>query len=162
MQPEKLEQLEIPFNMYKDLLEKIKNIYSKTEEYLIPTKPELDDILYEAESYMKEVFTCIVNASNGVSEIEKAFLDKIMVYKGEHVEATANDAVESTFGDVPKYIKLANMLDKQAETNYATELVKDTLAICKKVMDIDGNTYADESSFTYSFIDMLEKYIKGK
>ena len=88
-------------------------------------------------------------------------MKKLDTYKEEIAEPKADTIIESTFDDVPKYIELAHEVDKKTgETNYAKELVNETLAILKALMDIDGNTYADESSFTYSFIDMLEKYIK--
>jgi len=160
MQADKLQILDEAFNMYNDLMNKIKVIYNKSEEYIIPKKLELNDMLYEAESYMQEVFNCISHASGDVTEEEQAFMDKLEVYKRARESVSADDIIESTFDDVPNYILLADAVDGFAETNYAKELTNDTLAICKKLMDIDGNTYADESSFTYSFIDMLEKYIK--
>jgi len=162
MEAQKLQLVEEAFNMYNTLLEKIKDLHAKSEEYLIPTRPELDDLLYNAESYMNEVFNCIAHASGGVSEFEDAFIKKLEVYKNKKMESGVDSIVESTFSKVPDYIELANSVDKFAETNLATELVNDTLAICKELMDIDGNTYADESSFTYSFVDMLKKYIKEK
>jgi len=161
MEFEKMQMLNNAFDMYIKLLQKIKEIYAKSEDYLIPTRPELNDLLNEAESYLKEVFNCISNANGEVTEVEEAFMKKLDVYKSETLEVTADSFIESTFDDVPKYIELAHEVDKKTgETNYAKELVNDTLAILKELMDIDGNTYADESSFTYSFIDMLEKYIK--
>lgn len=162
MSPEKIELLNQAFNMYKDLIEKIKVMYMKSEEYIIATRPELDDVLKEADCYMHEVFNCLANASGGVSEEEQAFIDKLTIYNEKNVEVEADAIIGSTFDNVPKYIELANTVDEFAETDYARELVKDTLAICRKLSDIDGSTYADESSFTYSFIDMLEKYIKDK
>jgi len=161
MEFEKEQMLNNSFDMYIKLLQKIKEIYAKSEDYLIPTRSELNDILYETESYMKEVFNSISNASGGVTELEEAFMKKLDVYKIELTVAEGNSFIESTFAKVPKYIELAHEVDKRTgKTSYARELVKDTLDILKMLMDIDGNTYADESSFTYSFIDMLEKYIK--
>ena len=161
MEFEKVQIINSSFDMYIKLLQKIKEIYAKSEDYLIPDRLELNEILHEAESYMKEVFNSIANAYGDVTELEKAFMEKLDVYKEVLPEANADTIIESTYDDVPKYIKLAHDVDKQTgETNYAKELTDDTLAICKKLMDIDGNTYADESSFTYSFIGMLEKYIK--
>lgn len=157
-----MEKLNEAFEEYSKLLEKIKSMYAKSDEYLIPGKPELDDILDEANSYIYNVFNCIANASDGVLAPEKLVLDKIASLKKESDEVRADEIIESTFDEVPKYIQLATSLDKLANTNYAKELTDDTLKICKKVMDIDGNTYADESSFTYSFIGMLEKYIKDR
>jgi len=160
MQAGKLLILNEAFNMYNELMNKIKEVYNKSDEYIIPTKLELNDLLYEAESYMQEVFNCIAHANGEVTEEEKMFMEKLEVYKRAQKRVEADNIINSVFDDVPKYIELANEVDKQANTDYATTLIKDTLAICKKLMDIDGNTYADESSFTYSFIDMLEKYIK--
>lgn len=160
MTAEKLSLLTNAFNMYSDLLAKIKIVHEKSEGYLIPIKPELEDVLYDTENYMHEIFNCIIHANDVVTDEEKAFVDKLTVYKKKKEAVTADTALKATFDDIPQYIKLADTVDAFAETNYAEEFVKDTLAICKKLMDIDGNTYADESSFTYSFIDMLEKYIK--
>ena len=161
MEFEKEQMLNNAFDMYIKLLQEIRSVYAKSEDYLIPTRLELNDILHEAESYLKEVFNSISNASGGVTEVEEAFMKKLDTYKEEIAEPEADTIIESTFDDVPKYIELAHEVDKKTgETNYAKELVNETLAILKSLMDIDGNTYADESSFTYSFIDMLEKYIK--
>ena len=160
MQTEKLLILNEAFNMYNELMNKIKELYNKSEEYIIPTKLELNELLYEAESYMHEVFNCIAHANDVVSAEEHVFMEKLEVYKRARESANADTFINSIFDGVPKYIELANAVDKQAQTDYAPKFIKDTLAICKKLMDIDGNTYADESSFTYSFIDMLEKYIK--
>ena len=132
----------------------------KSDEYMLPTKPGLDDILFDAESYMKQVFNCIASATGEVTEEEQAFIDKLNVYKNKKTETNADFIMESTFSNVPKYVELANAVDKLGETSYAKEFVDDTLAICKELMDIDGNTYYDESSFTHSFVDMLKKYIK--
>lgn len=160
---DKTQKLNNSFDMYIKLLQRIKEIYAKSEDYLIPTRPELNDILHEAEAYLKEVFNSISHASGGVTEVEQAFMAKLDVYKESIAEPDANSFIESTFDNVPKYIELANEVDKKTgDTTYAKELVNDTLALCKMLMDIDGNTYADESSFTYSFIDMLEKYIKDE
>lgn len=160
MQPEKVQMLDETYEMYLSLLKNIEKIYEVSEEYMITSKDSLNNVLDNAKQYMYEVFKCIINASNGISEEEKAFIEKIEV-PGK-TDVNADDIIEGIFGKVPMYIELANNIDKLAETSYAKEFIKDTLAICKKVMDIDGNTYADESSFTYSFVDMLEKYIKGK
>lgn len=162
MEAQKLQLVEEAFDMYNKLLDKIKAVHAKSEEYLIPTRPTLDDLLYNAEGYMHEVFNCIAYSSEGMNRFEEAFIQKLEVYKNKKNESGANTIIESTFADVPDYIELANFVDKFAETNLAPELINDTLAICKKLMDVDGNTYADESSFTYSFIDMLKKYIKEK
>ena len=160
MTPEKTELLNTAFDMYNKLLNKIEDLYKRSEGYMIPKKLELNDILYDAESYMKEVFNCIANATGEVTTEEQAFIDKLgdCIPKDNPVDAEL--VMESTFSNIPKYIELANEVDKLAETNYARALVDDTLAICKELMDIDGNTYYDESSFTHSFIDMLKKYIK--
>ena len=160
MTPEKTELLNTAFDMYNKLLNKIEDLYKRSEGYMIPKKLELNDILYDAESYMKEVFNCIANANGVISEDEKAFIDKLTVYKKKKEAVTADTLIKATFDDIPEYIKLADTVDAFADTNYAKELVNDTLALCKELMDIDDNTYADESSFTYSFVDMLEKYIK--
>jgi len=160
MEIEKLQILNKAFEMYNNLLEKIKVLYAKSEEYMLPTRPELNEILFDAERYMHQVFNCIANATGGVTDTEKAFIEKLEIYKKKKEETAADSIMESTFSNVPLYIELANSVDKLAETTFAKELVADTLEICKQLMDIDGNTYADESSFTYSFVDMLEKYIK--
>jgi len=162
MEPAKLQILNDSFDMYNKLMEKIKELYSKSEEYMLVTKPELDDVLYNAESYMTQVFNCIANATGEVTEEEQAFIEKLDIYKNKMLEANPDSIMESTFSNVPLYIELASSVDKLAETSYSKELIDDTLAICKKLMDIDGNTYYDESSFTHSFIDMLKKYISEK
>ena len=160
MEAEKLQMVNDAFDMYNKLLDKIKELYTKSEEYLITSRPELDDILFDAERYIHQVFNCIANATGVVTEEEQAFIDKLEIYKNKKMETGADSIMESTFSNIPLYIELANEVDKLAETNYAKELTNETLAICKELMDIDGNTYYDESSFTHSFIDMLEKYIK--
>ena len=162
MRADRLQMLNDAFSMYNSLMTQIKELYIKSEEYIITTRPVLEDVLVDAEAYMHEVFNCIANASGGVTEEEQAFIDKLTIYKKEIVEAEGDSVIKSTFNDVPKYIVLAGSVDKLADTTYAKELINDTLSICKKLMDIDGNTYADESSFTYSFVDMLERYIKEK
>ena len=68
-------------SMYNNLLEKIKELYEKSEEYIIPTKPELEDLLYDTEKYMHEVFNSIANASGRVSDEEKAFIEKLTIYE---------------------------------------------------------------------------------
>ena len=160
MDVEKVQILDNAVNMYNNLMDKIKEVYIKSDEFMLPKKPELDDVLYDAKKYMKQVFNCIANATGEVTTEEQAFIDKLgdCIPKDNHVDAEL--VMESTFSNIPKYIELANEVDKLAETNYARALVDDTLAICKELMDIDGNTYYDESSFTHSFIDMLKKYIK--
>lgn len=160
MEAEKLQMVNDAFNMYNNLLDKIKELYAKSEEYMILKRPELEDVLYDAEGYMHQVFNCIANATGEVTEEEQAFIDKLEVYKNKRMEAGIDSIIGSTFSNIPLYIELAKEVDKLAESNYAKDLINDTLAICKELMDIDGNTYYEESSFVYSFIDMLEKYIK--
>lgn len=160
MDTEKVQILDKAFNMYNNLMDKIKEVYIKSDEFMLPKKPELEDILYDAKKYMKQVFNCIANATGEVTEEEQAFIEMIGAYNLKDNEVDSDFVMESTFSNIPKYIELANEVDKLAETNYARVLIDDTLAICKELMDIDGNTYYDESSFTHSFIDMLKKYIK--
>jgi len=81
MEAQKLQLVEEAFNMYNNLLEKIKEVHAKSEEYLIPTRPTVDDLLYNAESYMHEVFNCIAHANDGVSEFEEAFIKKLEITK---------------------------------------------------------------------------------
>ena len=49
----------------------IKDVHAKSEGYLIPTRLELEDVLYDTENYMHEVFNCIIHA-NGVVTAQSA------------------------------------------------------------------------------------------
>lgn len=160
MDPERKILLDRALSNYKDLLNKIEKVYNESKNYFENFDFELEEILVEAEAYIYQVVNCIINANDVISDEERAFVENFRVYKPSKEVANYNTLLEATFDDVPVYIKMANKLDDATETNYSKELIKDTLALCKIIMDIDGNTYANESSFTYSFIDMLERYIK--
>ncbi len=160
MRTERMELLNNAFEEYKSLMSSIEELYKLSEEYLLPTKPELNEILSDAKHYMRGVFIGIANASDGVTDEEQAAINKFDFDENIKDEVNEDSTVDTIFSNVPKYIELAVDVDKLAQTNYATKLIKDTLSICKRIMDIDGNTYADESSYTYAFVDMLERYQK--
>ena len=161
MESSKVAILEKAFNQYQDLIKKIEDLYDFSEEYLIPSKPECETIINDMKKYMSGVFVGIANASGTVTEEEKAFIDKFK-YDSNTNLSEADSILNTTFSNVPKFIELSTSVDKLAGTNYTDNLINDTLSICKCIMDIDGNTYADESSYTYAFIDMLKKYKKDK
>lgn len=152
--------LENAFDRYQNLIKKIEDLYNFSEEYLIPSKPEYEVIIDDMKKYMNGIFIGIANANGTVTEEEKAFIDKFK-YDGNINLSDENNVINTTFSNVPKFIELSAMVDKLAGTDYTNDLIKDTLSICKCIMDIDGNTYADESSYTYAFIDMLKKYNKN-
>jgi len=161
MESSKVAILEKAFNQYQDLIKKIEDLYDFSEEYLIPSKPECETIIDDMKRYMNGIFIGIANANGIVTEEEKAFIDKFN-YDGNIKLSEAKDVLNTTFSNVPKFIELSASVDRLAGTNYTDNLINDTLSICKCIMDIDGNTYADESSYTYAFIDMLKKYNKNK
>ncbi len=160
MRTERVELLNDAFEKYEALMNSIEELYKVSEEYLLPTKPELNEILSDAKHYMSGVFIGIANANDVVTDEEQAFIDKFDFDESIKEEFNKDSIFDTIFSDVPKYIELAVDVDKLAQTDYATKLIKDTLFICRCIMDIDGNTYANESSYTYAFIDMLEKYKK--
>ena len=161
MENSRLVILEKAFNQYQGLIKKIEDLYNFSEEYLIPSKPECETIINDMKKYMNDIFIGIANASGTVTEEEKAFIDKFNYDDSKNL-SEANSILSTTFSNIPKYIELSTSVDKLAGTNYTDNLINDTLSICKCIMDIDGNTYADESSYTYAFIDMLKKYNKNK
>ena len=103
------------------------------------------------------------NSSPGLcGESKKLSLNAraLRLFEEREVEISDEDTIlESVNSYIPEYIELAKKVDKHAETTYANELVDETLNVFKVLMDIDGNTYANESSFTYAFIDKLEKFV---
>lgn len=147
--------------IYKGLLDKIANIHKKSDEYPIFNKSEIGDLLYNTEKYIRQAFYNITNAQGIVTEEEQVFMDSLKLFEDRHEKANENEIIESVNSSIPEYVELAKKVDGYALTNYAEELLKDTLAIFKLLMNVDGNTYADESSFTYAFMHKLEKYIKS-
>ena len=161
MESEKITILKNAFDQYQNLVKKIEGMYNFSEKYLIPSKAEYGVIIDDMKKYMNGVFIGIANANGEVTEEEQSFIDKFY-YENKIEKVSADNTLSTIFSNSPKFIELATTVDKLAGTNYTDDLIKDTLSICKDLMNIDGNTYADESSYTYAFIDMLKKYNKNK
>ena len=151
------------YDLYINLQNKIKDIYKISDEYPI-FKCELDEILYNAEEYMHDLFRGIAFAHGDMSNEEADFIKKLeTLTPPKNQETSANDGIDSVVSRIPLYIELADKVDKYAEnTAYTKEFIDITRQICKLLQDADGNTYSDESSFMYGVTDKLEKFFKER
>lgn len=151
------------YDLYVNLQNRIKEVYLISEEYPI-FKCELEEILYNAEEYMHDLFTGIAFAYGEMSEEEAEFIKKLKTMPApNNYILDATDEIESVVSRIPLYVELADQVDKYAEnTNYTEEFINTTRDICKLLQDADGNTYSNESSFMYGVTDKLEKFFKER
>ena len=151
------------YDLYVNLQNRIKDVYLISEEYPI-FKCELEEILYNAEEYMHDLFTGIAFAYGEMSSEEAEFIKKLKTMPApNNYILDATNEIESVVSRIPLYVELADQVDKYAEnTNYTEEFINITRDICKLLQDADGNTYSDESSFMYGVTDKLEKFFKER
>ena len=151
------------YELYVNLQNRIKEVYLISEEYPI-FKAELEEILYNAEEYMHDLFIGIAFAYGEMSEEEAEFINKLktMPAPNNYILDETHE-IESVVSRIPLYVELADQVDKYAEnTNYTEEFINTTRDICKLLQDADGNTYSNESSFMYGVTDKLEKFFKER
>ena len=67
------------YELYINLQNRIKEVYALSEEYPI-FKCELDEILYNAEEYMHDLFTGIAFAYGEMSPEEAEFIKKLKTF----------------------------------------------------------------------------------
>lgn len=151
------------YDLYINLQNRIKEVYRLSDEFPI-FKCELDEILYNAEEYMHDLFMGIAFAYGEMTEEEASFIKKLKTLAPpENNSLDATDEIESVVSRIPLYVDLADKVDKYADnTNYTKEFIETTRQICKLLQDADGNTYSDESSFMYGVTDRLEKFFKER
>lgn len=157
------ENINEAYELYISLQNRIKEVYAISDEYPI-FKCELDEILYNTEEYMHDLFMGIAFAHAEMSEEEAEFIKKLKTLSpSDDMIVDYMQEIESVVSRVPLYVELADKVDKHAEnTNYTKEFIDTTRQICKLLQDADGSTYSDESSFMYGITDKLERFFKER
>lgn len=157
----KEEIIDNAYQKYIFLQRKIKEVYGISEEYPI-FHADIDEILYNAEEYMHDLFMGIAFAQGEMTQEEENFINRLRVLpKPDNNIDDSEDEIKSVVSTIPLYIKLANEVDKHTlNTGYAKEFIKLTRDICKLLQDADGNTYANESEFMYGVTGKLEKFLR--
>ena len=157
------EYIDEAYGLYTNLQARIKEVYTLSDEYPI-FKADLEEILYNTEEYMHDLFMGIAFAYGEMSEEEAEFIKKLKTMPApNNYIADSSDEIESVVSRIPLYIELADKVDKYAEnTNYTEEFIDTTRQICRLLQDADGNTYSNESSFMYGVTDKLEKFFKER
>jgi len=149
------------YKLYMELQGKISEMYLKSDEYPIFQKSSEEELLYNTEEYIHELFTNIT-AQGRLKREEKQFIDKLKtIENAPEIATNADKVIQSVTTSIPEYLSLAKAVDGYTQnTKYADELLECTEKICTLLQEIDGIVEIEESGFTNPVMDNLKEFVR--